>query len=210
MKTVIDVVYFWGFVIGKIFSLLSGKGDFLLYQFRRAITTGYHKGRFKSFGKGSKLAPGLLLLTPRYITIGKNVSILKNCVLECSSSNNSIPEMVLGNDISIGEYSHISCAHRIVIGDGLLTGRFVLITDNAHGRNTESELMVNPLARKIYSPGAITIGRNVWIGDKATVLPNVTIGDGAIIAANAVVAKDVPPYAVVAGCPAKVVKLIKE
>ena len=53
-------------------------------------------------------------------------------------------------------------------------------------------------------------GRNVWIGDKATVLPNVTIGDGAIIAANAVVAKDVPPYSVVAGCPAKVVKTIKE
>lgn len=210
MKTIIDIFCFLGFIIGKIFSLFSGKGGFLLYQFGRAITTGYHKGRFKSFGKGSKLAPGLLLLNPRYITIGKHVSVLRNCVLECSPSENHNPEMVLGNDISIGEYSHITCARRIVIGDGLLTGRFVLITDNAHGRNTESELMVNPLARKIYSSGAITIGKNVWIGDKATVLPNVTIGDGAIVAANAVVVKDVPPYCVVAGCPAKVVKTIKE
>ena len=49
----------------------------------------------------------------------------------------------------------------------------------------------------------------MWIGDKATVLPNVTIGDGAIIAANAVEVKDVPPYAVVAGCPAKIVKMIE-
>ena len=210
MRTIIEIFCSLGFLIGKIFSLFSGKGDYLLYLFRRAVVTGYHEGRFKSFGKGSKLAPGLQLLNPRCITIGKHVSILRNCVLECSPSKDHNPEMVFGNDISIGEYSHITCARRIVIGDGLLTGRFVLITDNAHGRNTDSELMVNPLARKIYSPGAITIGRNVWIGDKATVLPNVTIGDGAIIAANAVVAKDVPPYAVVAGCPAKVVKLIKE
>ena len=210
MRTIIEIFCSLGFLIGKIFSLFSGKGDYLLYLFRRALVTGYHKGGFKSFGKGSKLAPGLLLLNPRYITIGKHVSILKNCVLECSPSEDNNPEMVLGNDISIGEYSHITCARRIVIGDGLLTGRFVLITDNTHGRNTESELMLNPLARKIYSPGAITIGKNVWIGDKATILPNVTIGDGAVIAANAVVAKDVPPYSVVAGCPAKVVKTIKK
>ena len=130
-------------------------------------------------------------------------------MLECSPSEDNKPEMVLGNDISIGEYSHISCAQQIIIGNGLLTGRFVLITDNAHGQNSASELTIPPLARKIYSPGPITIGRNVWIGDKATVLPNVTIGDGAIIAGNAVVVKDVPPYTVVAGCPAKIVRMIK-
>ena len=209
MKIILDIFFVVGLYLGRLFSLLSGKRDFLLYQFRRALITGYHKGRFKSFGKGSKLASGLLLLNPQYMVVGKNVSILGKCVLECSPSEDNKPEMVLGNDISIGEYSHISCAQQIIIGDGLLTGRFVLITDNAHGQNSTSELTINPLVRKIYSPGPITIGRNVWIGDKATVLPNVTIGDGAIIAANAVVVKDVPPYAVVAGCPAKIVKMIK-
>ena len=209
MKAILDILFALGYYIGKIFSPLSGKGDFLFYHLRRALSTGYHKGRFKSFGKGSKLASGLLLLNPQYMVVGKNVSILGKCVLECSPSEDNKPEMVLGNDISIGEYSHISCAQQIMIGDGLLTGRFVLITDNAHGQNSASELTIHPLARKIYSPGPITIGRNVWIGDKATVLPNVTIGDGAIIAANAVVVKDVPPYAVVAGCPAKIVKMIK-
>ena len=198
MKIILDIFFVVGLFVGRLFSLLSGKGDFLLYQFRRALITGYHKGRFKSFGQGSKLASGLLLLNPQYMVVGKNVSILGKCVLECSPSEDNKPEMVLGNDISI-----------IIIGDGLLTGRFVLITDNAHGQNSASELTINPLARKIYSPGPITIGRNVWIGDKATVLPNVTIGDGAIIAANAVVVKDVPPYSVVAGCPAKIVKMIK-
>ena len=52
-----------------------------------------------------------------------------------------------------------------------------------------------------------TIGNDVWIGHEAFILPGVTIGDGAVIAARAVVTKDVPPYAVVAGVPGRVVKL---
>jgi virginiamycin A acetyltransferase len=54
--------------------------------------------------------------------------------------------------------------------------------------------------------GGISIGHDVWIGWDATILPGVSIGHGAIIATKAVVAADVPPYAIVAGNPAKVVK----
>ena len=52
----------------------------------------------------------------------------------------------------------------------------------------------------------ITIGNNVWIGANSTVVGGVTIGDGAIIAAGAVVTKDVPPYTVYGGVPAKFIK----
>ena len=52
----------------------------------------------------------------------------------------------------------------------------------------------------------IKIGNDVWIGDFAYIMNGVTIGDGAIIAAHAVVTKDVPPYAIVAGVPAKIIK----
>lgn len=55
-----------------------------------------------------------------------------------------------------------------------------------------------------YQP--ITIGHDVWIGTRAIVLDGVRVGDGAIIAANAVVTKDVPPYAIVGGIPAKVIR----
>ena len=48
----------------------------------------------------------------------------------------------------------------------------------------------------------------MWIGDKATILPNVEIGDGCIVGANAVVAKSAPPYSVIVGNPAKVIKEI--
>jgi chloramphenicol O-acetyltransferase type B len=56
------------------------------------------------------------------------------------------------------------------------------------------------------SRGDIIIGNDVWIGRKATILSGVTIGDGAIIGAHAVVARDVPPYAVVAGNPGRLVR----
>lgn len=54
--------------------------------------------------------------------------------------------------------------------------------------------------------GKIVIGSDVWIGEGVNIMRGVTIGDGAVIAARAVVTKDVPPYAIVAGVPAKVIK----
>lgn len=209
MKTIIDIIFSIGYGIGRCLAAMGTKADYLCYVFHRATVTGKYKGRFKSFGSSSKLAPGLRLINPQYINVGTNVSVMSQCVLECTTASGMKPEMVLGNNISIGEYSHITCANRVVIGEGLLTGRFVLITDNSHGQNTAEELDINPLLRKISSSGPVIIGKNVWIGDKATILPNVTIGDGAIIAANAVVTKNVPAYSVVGGCPAKVIRILK-
>jgi virginiamycin A acetyltransferase len=56
------------------------------------------------------------------------------------------------------------------------------------------------------SKGDIIIGNDVWIGYQALILSGVTIGDGAVIGARSVVTKDVPPYAIVAGCPARVIR----
>jgi acetyltransferase-like isoleucine patch superfamily enzyme len=54
--------------------------------------------------------------------------------------------------------------------------------------------------------GDVSIGNDVWIGSNATILSGVTVGDGAVVAANACVTRDVPPYAIVAGNPARVVR----
>ena len=58
----------------------------------------------------------------------------------------------------------------------------------------------------MYSKGVVIIEDNVWIGDQACIMPNVIIGKGAIIGANAVVTKNVIPYSVVGGNPAKIIK----
>ena len=68
---------------------------------------------------------------------------------------------------------------------------------------------LNPSMKRKNHYAPIKIGSNVWIGSNATVLQGVTIGDWAVIAAGAVVAKNVEPYTVVGGVPAKFIKKIK-
>lgn len=65
---------------------------------------------------------------------------------------------------------------------------------------------VMPHANQLPDKGNIEIGHDVWIGYQATLMPGVTVGSGAIIGAHAVVSRDVPPYAIVAGNPARVVR----
>ena len=196
--------------IGKLFGYLSliipHKASYPWYLLRRAFVTARLKGTVKKFGKGSLLAPGVKLYTPKYISVGKGASIMSHCIIETCPINEDKPHLIIGDNVSLGEYSHITCANKVTIGNGVLTGRFVLITDNSHGNNTKEVADIAPLAREIHSNGPVCIGENVWIGDKATILPNVTIGKGCIIAANAVVTKDIPEYSVAAGVPAKVIK----
>lgn len=105
-----------------------------------------------------------------------------------------------------GNYNHITASNNITIGKGLRTGSYVLITDNAHGDTSNKEQMrMNPNDRPIYSKGPVFIGDHVWIGEKASIMPNVSIGEGAVIGANAVATKNVPPFTIVAGCPARII-----
>lgn len=143
-----------------------------------------------------------------HIEIGNNFSIGKNGWLEAWETKKggmmSHPHIFIGNNVSLGEYSHLTAIGMLKIGDNVLTGRFVTITDNSHGFTDLESLRLSPLQRPIVSKGDVVINDDVWIGDKVTILPNVTIGKGAVIAANAVVTKDVPPYSVVGGNPARI------
>lgn len=118
------------------------------------------------------------------------------------------PQLSIGSNCRFGAFNHITAINNIIIGDGVLTGKWVTITDNSHGKLEESQAQVMPISRPLFSKGPVVIGNNVWIGDKATILPNTNIGEGSIIAANAVVTKDVPPFSLVAGNPAKIIKVL--
>lgn len=205
---ILKVVRTLGLLLGNIARLAPVKLEYLMYMFRRAVVTGRYKKRFRSFGTNSWLAPRITLGNPQNISIGEGSSVMSHCVLE-TCPGIAKPDLQIGNGVSLGEYTHITCATKVVVGDGVLTGRFVLISDNAHGASLASECDTPPIARALSSKGSVVIGRNVWIGDKATILPGATVGDGAIIAANAVVTKDVPAYTVAGGNPAKILKQIK-
>lgn len=120
------------------------------------------------------------------------------------------PEIIIGNDCNIGEFCHITAINKITIGDGLLTGRFVYIGDNAHGGLSWEEADTPPASRHLASKGEVKIGRNVWIGDKVSIFGGVTIGDNVIIGAGSIVTHDVPSNCMAAGMPAKVIKQLSK
>lgn len=162
-------------------------------------------GKDVSFQKPLRLQGG----GSRRIRIGDCTSIQSHSILGCwqeYGNQHFEPSISIGNHCCIGEYNHITACNRIIIGDGLLTGRFVYIGDNAHGELNFEEAKVPPVKRHLTSKGEVVIGNNVWIGDKVTILAGVHIGDNVIVAANAVVTKDIPCNCVVAGVPARIIK----
>ncbi len=108
-----------------------------------------------------------------------------------------------GGRLIIGKYTSIADETTILLGgnhrmDWVSTYPFPALTDkwpSAVG------IVGHP-----QSKGDVIIGNDVWIGNGATILSGVTIGDGAVIGARALVVKDVPPYAIVRGNPAKIIR----
>lgn len=149
------------------------------------------------------------LMGSRYISIDANTGFGDGLFLTAWSEfrdQRFNPTITIGKNCWIGLYNHISSTNRIDIGDGFLSGKWVTIVDNDHGNTDYETLQTPPAKRTIVSKGPVIIGKNVWVGDKATILAGVTIGDGAVIAANTVVTKDVPAYSVCAGNPGKIIK----
>lgn len=173
------------------------------------FTTGYRKRTFKYWGKGALLGYSPSLYGQKYITVGDGTTFLPSIRLSANFVEGTEPKIKIGKNCQFGRYTHITAIRNIEIGDNVLTGSFVLITDNAHGSSSKRQLNLNPLDRPLVSTGKVVIENNVWIGERAIILPGVKIGSGAIIAANAVVTKDVPAMCIAAGIPAKVVKEIK-
>lgn len=163
------------------------------------------KRHFRKCGKDVSLGTPLNLRGLERISVGDHVRFNDGIMLT-AWTNLGNPEMYIGNGCSFGAFNHITCINKITIGNNVLTGKWVTITDNSHGETDRSSMDVPPQARPMVSKGAVVIEDNVWICEKATILPGVTIGKGAVVAANAVVTKDVPPYCVVAGIPAMIVK----
>ena len=124
--------------------------------------------------------------------------------------------------VRLGEFAlvhgaHIICDQEISIGDYALISWNVVLMDSyrlsrdPRLRRRELELVSSRADRRLSAqtpPKPIRIERNVWIGFDACILPGVTIGEGAIVGTRSVVREDVPPFTIVAGNPARIIREI--
>lgn len=202
-----SLVYALSYILPyKYLSLYSSKLGEIVY-------TNWIRREFKHFGKTSRIKPFFSYLRgAEYISIGSNCNIAAGVQLTAWDKYQDqvfTPEIVLGDNCSIGEDSHITAINSIRLGNNVLLGKKILITDNAHGASSADLMDIAPNYRPLWSKGPIIIEDNVWIGEKSSIMPGVHIGKGTIIAANSVVTKDVPPYSVVAGVPADIIKSLR-
>jgi lipopolysaccharide O-acetyltransferase len=144
----------------------------------------------------------------RNMQIGKGFTTGQYCRIEAANAPNGHPTLVIGNRVQINDKCHIAALVKIEIGDDVLMGSNVFISDHDHGGTSPDQLRVSPAKRELISAPVI-VEKNVWIGENAVILKGVTVGASSIIAAGAVVTRDVPPCSVVGGVPARVIKQLE-
>jgi len=118
------------------------------------------------------------------------------------------PRMVIGDHVRVSHWSHIACTHSVTIGDHVLIGSKVIITDHNHGLSGAGAAspIIPPAQRPLDHDRSVNIGPKVWLGDGVVVCPGVSMGEGSVAGANAVVTMDVAPFTLVAGAPARPIR----
>lgn len=152
-----------------------------------------------------------------YMEIGDNFSMARGGWLECidrykchgAYGQRFNPKLIIGDNVCIGEYVHIGCNNYIQIGNDVLMGSKIYITDHNHGvyRGEDADSPdIPPRDRRLTEGGSVEIGARCWIGEFVTILPGVKIGEGCIIGSHSTVTHDIPANSIAVGSPARVIK----
>ena len=152
--------------------------------------------RFERAGRRAALGRNVRILGKVRISIGDRSAIRDNVILGGNG------RLAIGNRTAINDGCILSVMESVTIGDDVMLAPrvYVLDVDHRFGRRDI------PIARQGYTTAPVRIGDGAWIGTGAVVTKGVTIGEGAIIGANSVVTRDIPPYAIAVGVPARVVR----
>ena len=157
----------------------------------------YYKYRSKDIFANNRFEIGLRIEYPKNVRISSNSYFGLNCkIYACEKSIVEIGENVSFNSNVMINARGIG---KILIGKNVLIGPNVVIRSNNH----KYENLNIPIIEQGMTNGEIIIENNVWISSNCVILPNCRIGEGSIVAAGAVVTKDIEPYTIAGGIPAK-------
>ena len=160
-----------------------------------------------------KLGSNSSIENPKVISGAENISIGSNTSIGHSSwiaafnsylNQNFSPNIIIKNNVRIGNYACITAIDEIVIEDGCLFSEYVYISDHYHGVDPSTNL--SPKDQPLFSKGKVFIGKNTFVGYRVTILSGVTLGRNCVIGSHSVVNKSFPDYSMIAGSPAKVIK----
>jgi len=187
----------------------------------------YHKHKQyrvkRNFAKNSVFEPDAYFFTYAHCNnTGRpeNISIGNHCYIGCIITAQHGGKVTIGNNVYIGGSTWLQCKDSITIGNNvIIANNTMLIDNNNHPSSPEmrmkmsqcDDFLSDPLwSWQVADSAPIIVEENVWIGRDARILKGVTIGRGSIVALGAIVTHDVPPYTVVAGNPARVVKKLSK
>lgn len=163
--------------------------------------------RLHALGKRSVLARSEQVNNPRAVAIGSNVTIANQFILaDLCPSVKEVPKIIIGDGCTILYRFQCNAAQSVRIGKNVLIASNVLVTDSDHVVQPGG-VPVTKNCKFITKP--VRIEDNCWIGQNVVVLKGVTIGHDSIVGANSVVTRDIPPYSIAAGNPARVIKKLK-
>jgi len=160
----------------------------------------YYKPRFRYMGRNVNILPGCTIRGEGNMILGNNVGIGLYAQLYAGIQEGS-GFIEIGNNTALNSYVMLNAdiGGEIRIGKNVLIGPNVVLRASNHVFEKKEMLIRN----QGHNSGKIMVGDDVWIGANAVVLPDVEVGMGAVIGAGSVVNKNIPPYAVAGGVPAK-------
>ncbi|MDE6735087.1 MAG: acyltransferase [Desulfovibrio sp.] len=144
-----------------------------------------------------RFGTGVSLAGCRNMRFGKGVRVGRHCILTAQDG-----ELELADGAALSPGVHLGADHgRIGIGSCTAIGPGTVV----RAANHRFERRDVPIMRQGHAPGTVIIGDDVWIGANCVITPDVRIGRGAVVGAGAVVTRDVEPFCVVGGVPARVI-----
>lgn len=181
----------------------------------RNLYSAYIRHQIRQCGELKLGSTQLHLFGLRYMEFGDQVEMHFNARVQCidyfqPTDQHFKPRLILHDHVVVQAMCHIGCIDRVEIGEWSTMGARCYITDHTHGGTSREELLLPPRKRPLVSRGPVKIGKYVHLGEGVCVMPGVTIGDYSVIGAGAVVTRDIPPFSIAVGSPAKVIKQITQ